>query len=169
VVSANEAHNLVPFCHGQKRSNESEVKTMKARLIFHGVAALTLIAAVAAAQTPKKPAKPASAAQASATADKSMGSAHASESVATPAPAATAKGDEMKTVSSNPLYKGNESAGANPLYQSKEKQAAPGSAGSTHVVEYKDGEDMTTRYRPGNNKTSKIKPTTGSETTPPSH
>ncbi len=30
---------------------------MKARLIFHGVAALVLVAAVAAAQAPNKPAK----------------------------------------------------------------------------------------------------------------
>ncbi|MGA8088115.1 MAG: hypothetical protein WCA10_12470 [Terracidiphilus sp.] len=34
------------------------------------------------------------------------------------------------------------------------------------VVEYKDPEDMTTRYRPGNNKTSKLKPSVGSATTP---
>ncbi len=94
-------------------------------------------------------------------ADKSLGSAHATESVATAAPAA-------ETVSSNPLHKGNQTAGTNPLYESKEKQAAPSSGASTDVVEYKDGEDGTTRSRPGNNKTSKAKPTTGSGAPPPS-
>ncbi len=96
-----------------------------------------------------------------ASADKSLSSAHATESVATPAPAA-------ETVSSNPLYKGNQSAGSNPLYQSKEKQAAASSGAGHDVVEYKDGEDGITRTRPGNNKTSKAKPITGSGTPPPS-
>ncbi len=58
------------------------------------------------------------------------------------------------------MYKDNKSTGSNPLYESKEKQAAPNPGASHEIVEYKDGEDMTTRYRPGNNKTSKIKPST---------
>lgn len=87
--------------------------------------------------------------------DKSLGSAHATESLDTPA-----KGGQMQNVSTNPMYKGDKSTGSNPLYESKEKQAAPNPGTSHDVVEYKDGEDMTTRYRPGNNKTSRIKPST---------
>ena len=57
---------------------------------------------------------------------------------------------------SNPLYQGNGQQGTNPLNQSKDKTAPkPNGTGSSAkpVVEYKDGEDQTTRYRPGNNKT----------------
>ena len=91
-------------------------------------------------------------------ADKSLGSAHATESLAAPDQAEKTKGGQMKNASTNPMYKDNKNSGNNPLYESKDKQAAPSSSHET--VEYKDGEDMTTRYRPGNNKTSKIKPST---------
>ncbi len=82
-------------------------------------------------------------------------SAHATETLdAAPGgsgvPAQTSKG-------SNPLYKESGSAGVNPLYESKDKTAAapePNATGHA-VVEYKDGEDGTMRYRPGNNKTAK--------------
>ena len=96
--------------------------------------------------------------------DKSLGSAHATESLAAPAQADTAKGSQLQNASTNPMYKDNTSAGNNPLYESKDKQAAPNPGSSHETVEYKDPEDMTTRYRPGNNKTSRIKPST---TNPP--
>ena len=61
------------------------------------------------------------------------------------------------TMSSNPMYKDNGNVGENPLYQGKDKTAAaPKPSATGHdVVEYKDPEDATTRYRPGNNKTTK--------------
>jgi hypothetical protein len=53
---------------------------------------------------------------------------------------------------SQTAQKGN--SGVNPMYQSKDKaNIKPNSGAST--VEYKDPEDMTTRYRPGNNKTTR--------------
>ena len=60
-------------------------------------------------------------------------------------------------VSSNPMYKDGGNVGENPLYQGKDKTAAaPKPTATGHdVVEYKDGEDGTMRYRPGNNKTAK--------------
>ena len=189
---------------------------MKARIIFHGVAILVLIATVAAAQAPaKNPAKPAPAGQSAdressapsvseltvskaqstdrksgsvvvldreassgmatgrrqhepvpSPADKSLGSAHATESISTQAPADKTKGS-MQSVSANPLYKDSSNQGNNPLYEPKDKQAAPSSGAGHDVVEYKDGEDMTTRYRPGNNKTSKAKPATDSPSPSP--
>jgi hypothetical protein len=198
---------------------------MKARIIFHGVAILVLVASVAAAQTPKQPAKPvpagqsadressapsvsevtASKAQASdrksgsvimmdrdaasgqasgreassgmatgrrqykpivISKDKSLGSAHATESVTAPMQADKAKGGQMQDATTNPMYKGNQNAGNNPLYESKDRPAALNRSASHEVVEYKDPEDMTTRYRPGNNKTSKLKPTTGNSNNP---
>ncbi len=92
--------------------------------------------------------------------EKSLGSAHATESVTAATQADKAKGGQMQNASTNPMYKDNKSEGSNPLYESKGKQAAPAAGASHDVVEYKDPEDMTTRYRPGNNKTSKIKPST---------
>lgn len=100
------------------------------------------------------------------TADKSLGSAHATESVNATEPAA--KSGKMQNASSNPLYKDNASAGNNPLYESNDKQSAPRPSAGHDTVEHKDGEDMNTRYRPGNNKTSKVKATSGTGTTPPS-
>lgn len=47
--------------------------------------------------------------------------------------------------------------GVNPLYEAKDKTAAPPSGnanGSKPVIEYKDGEDGTTHTRPGNHKPS---------------
>ncbi len=54
--------------------------------------------------------------------------------------------------SSNPQAAQNNNSGENPLYESKDKANLKPKAGGSDVVEYKDGEDMTTRYRPGNNK-----------------
>lgn len=96
-----------------------------------------------------------------ATNGKSLGSAHATESLdATPANS----GSGTEKAASNPLYKDNANQGANPLYQGKDKNAAApapskgvdGLEHSHETVEYKDPEDMTTRYRPGNNKTTKL-------------
>lgn len=92
------------------------------------------------------------------TADKSLGSAHATESLAAPAQADKAKGGNMQNASTNPMYKDNKNEGNNPLFESKDKKASSNAGASHEVIEYKDPEDMTTRYRPGNNKTSKIKP-----------
>ncbi|HTB97999.1 MAG TPA: hypothetical protein VK716_13385 [Terracidiphilus sp.] len=44
----------------------------------------------------------------------------------------------------------------NPMYSSKDKAAGkPAAKPHEETVEYKDPEDMTTRYRPGNNKTAR--------------
>lgn len=83
-------------------------------------------------------------------AGKSLQSAHAVESV----DGTQTAGDKKSAVNSNPMYKDSGNAGANPLYEGKDKTAAK--SGSGHeTVEYKDPEDMTTRYRPGNNKTTR--------------
>jgi hypothetical protein len=48
-----------------------------------------------------------------------------------------------------------------------ESLTAPKPKAKTPAVEYKDPEDMTTRYRPGNNKTTKINGKSQNSTTPP--
>ena len=48
----------------------------------------------------------------------------------------------------------NKNSGVNPMYESKDKANLTRNAGTSNV-EYKDPEDMTTRYRPGNNKTTR--------------
>jgi hypothetical protein len=70
--------------------------------------------------------------------------------------------------SSNPMYKDGGNVGENPLYEGKDKTAAaPKPSATGHdVVEYKDGEDGTMRYRPGNNKTTKTTDK-GNGTAPP--
>ena len=65
----------------------------------------------------------------------------------------------MQNAQSNPLYE-KKMEGTNPLYEgrdsaAKTKASSNGSTTTHDVVEYKDGEDATTRYRPGNNKTTK--------------
>jgi hypothetical protein len=65
--------------------------------------------------------------------------------------------------SSNLLYEANDKGGNNPLLENRDRDSAaqvPKSSASgrdhTHAtVEYKDPEDTTARYRPGNNKISK--------------
>ena len=78
----------------------------------------------------------------------SKSSAHATESLNT---------EQKPQAQSNPLYKDNTNQGSNPLFEGKAKTAAkPGDNGSkSKTVEYKDGEDQTSRTRPGNNKPSK--------------
>ena len=53
---------------------------------------------------------------------------------------------------SNPLYKDPGTNGANPLYESKDRTAAPPSSIGARPVEYKDGEDGVSHTRPGNHK-----------------
>lgn len=86
-------------------------------------------------------------------AGKSLGSAHAVESLDSKP---TQQNEEkMNGAQSNPMYKDSGTKGENPLYEGKDKIAAPTAGASHDVVEYKDPEDMTTRYRPGNNKTTR--------------
>jgi flagellar basal body L-ring protein FlgH len=83
------------------------------------------------------------------------------------APAASEKkvktNGSLQNAQSNPMYNDNKSEGTNPLYErdsaAKTKTSSNGATASHEVVEYKDPEDMTTRYRPGNNKIAKAKPT----------
>ncbi|MEO7144131.1 MAG: hypothetical protein ABI165_11600 [Bryobacteraceae bacterium] len=56
--------------------------------------------------------------------------------------------------SSNPQAAQNNNSGENPLYEPKNNANLKPKAGGSDVVEYKDPEDMTTRYRPGNNKSA---------------
>jgi hypothetical protein len=80
-------------------------------------------------------------------------SAHATESL----DAASKDAAKLSQAQSNPMYKDGGSQGTNPLYQGKDRTAAPPSSGngSKPVVEYKDGEDATTHTRPGNHKPAK--------------
>jgi hypothetical protein len=80
-------------------------------------------------------------------------SAHATESL----DAASKDPAKLSQAQSNPMYKDGGSEGTNPLYQGKDRTAAPSSGGngSRPVLEYKDGEDGTTHTRPGNHKPAK--------------
>lgn len=62
---------------------------------------------------------------------------------------------QSSNVKSNPLYESNGNSGQNPLYEGKDKTAIQPGTKASNVQAYKDPEDMTTRYRPGNNKTTK--------------
>ncbi|MGA7859266.1 MAG: hypothetical protein WCA11_15125 [Terracidiphilus sp.] len=92
---------------------------------------------------------------------KSMGSAHATESLATAPPQGKNELDQLYDRKANPHTALREHEGVNPLFEAKDKDAvAPPSKSASlehshETVEYKDPEDMTTRYRPGNNKTTK--------------
>jgi hypothetical protein len=84
----------------------------------------------------------------------------------------------LQAKKSNPLYE-DKGEGTNPLYEGRDsvaksngtstsgpqegsaqtnKAPSTGSTASSGVVEYKDGDDATARYRPGNNKTATVKP-----------
>lgn len=80
---------------------------------------------------------------------KSLGSAHATESsTVQPATASATQRGNMDNAQSNPLYKEKPTSGENPLYESKDKTAQPvqhSGKASHEVVEYKDGEDQQTR------------------------
>jgi hypothetical protein len=80
-------------------------------------------------------------------------SAHATESL----DAASKDPAKLSQAQSNPMYKDGGSEGTNPLYQGKDRTAAPSSGGNgcRPVLEYKDGEDGTTHTRPGNHKPAK--------------
>lgn len=54
------------------------------------------------------------------------------------------------------------STGENPLFESKDKAAPKQNTGASNVQPYKDPEDMTTRYRPGNNTTTSKTPVSSS-------
>jgi hypothetical protein len=91
---------------------------------------------------------------------------------------AKTKSGTMGNIKNNPLYK-DKSEGTNPLYEGRDSVTksngnsgpepkdgsaqtkmgpSTGNSRNPGVVEYKDGDDATTRYRPGNNKTATIKP-----------
>ena len=57
-------------------------------------------------------------------------------------------------MTTSPLHESHGNSGQNPLYEPKDKAAAQPGTGAAEVQPYKDPEDMTTRYRPGNNKTT---------------
>ncbi|MEO6805734.1 MAG: hypothetical protein ABI286_07300 [Edaphobacter sp.] len=57
---------------------------------------------------------------------------------------------------------GTHNTGENPLFESKGKTDLKQNAGASNVQPYKDPEDMTTRYRPGNNKTASQTPSSSS-------
>jgi hypothetical protein len=76
-------------------------------------------------------------------------SAHATESLSPSNKAGTGE---------NPLYKDGGKSGNNPLYEGKDAANSKPGTGASNAQPYKDPEDMTTRYRPGNNKTTKAAP-----------
>jgi hypothetical protein len=72
-------------------------------------------------------------------------SAHATESLA---PSVQADSKKMGSAQSNPLYQPNGHSSQSALYDSNRK------SGAVVHQDYKDGEDQTTRTRPGNKKTN---------------
>lgn len=88
---------------------------------------------------------------------KARSSAHATESLDRPGNSAAQKG-------TNPLYEDSGKSGTNPMYEGKGQANVKPGTGTT-AVEYKDPEDMTTRYRPGNNKTTSSAATQGAGAT----
>jgi hypothetical protein len=143
---------------------------MKARIIFHGVAILVLLATVAAAQTPGKPASTAPTGQ---SADRQSSSPSVSEVTmdneqarGREAASAMATGRSPHLPLSSAADKSLGSAHA-PETLIAFTQADKARGGQTQVLVYKDSEDITSRYRPRNNRNSKSKPTTGSTTIPP--
>jgi len=81
----------------------------------------------------------------------SRNSAHASESL----DGGSKDAGKMSQAQSNPLYKDGGLQGTNPLYQGKDRTAAPPASSGSKPAEYKDGEDGTTHSRPGNHKPAK--------------
>jgi len=136
-------------------------------ILFAG--AFLLIGSLAVAQTPtppkKNPARQASGGPAAPGAAKSMGSAHATESLSASTPSASAE-NAKDSKQSNPMYKENGNSGENPLFEGKDSVAPKPKSGASPTVQYKDPEDMTTRYRPGNNKTSRVVVKTDGSATP---
>jgi hypothetical protein len=90
------------------------------------------------------------------TGTKSLGTAHATEKLdAGHVTAAAAADSDAK-------------AGTNPPPAANDKTITHPKAGSSQIQPYKDPEDMTTRYRPGNNKTTKLNPNAKPKSTAPS-
>jgi len=81
----------------------------------------------------------------------SSNSAHAAVSL----DAASKDAAKLEKTQSNPLYKDGGTKGSNPLYEGKERTAAPSGNNGSKPVEYKDGEDGTTHTRPANHKPAK--------------
>ncbi len=80
-------------------------------------------------------------------------SGHASESLAPQSGSDQKQKAGMSGVQSNPLYQPNGTSGTNPLFEPKDKSTVKTSGSTTPAPQqYKDGEDGTTRTRPGNNK-----------------
>jgi hypothetical protein len=59
---------------------------------------------------------------------------------------------KMSEAQSNPLYKDGGTKGSNPLYEGKDRTAAPPSSNGSKPADYKDGEDGIAHTRPGNHK-----------------
>jgi hypothetical protein len=89
----------------------------------------------------------------------------------------------LHNAQSNPIYKDNKMEGKNPLYEGRTVDdndpsrhhptenktptvQQPANNVSHETVEYKDPEDMTTRTRPGNNKTTKTVSPAGQPSSP---
>ncbi len=80
-------------------------------------------------------------------------SAHATESVAAQSGSDQKHKGSLAGAQSNPLYQSTGNSGTNPLYESKDKSALRTNGNAAPAPQqYKDGEDGTTRTRPGNNK-----------------
>jgi hypothetical protein len=83
-------------------------------------------------------------------------SAHATESLATQSGSDQKHKAGMSGAQSNPLYQSSGTSGTNPLYEPKDRSTVKtGGSGTPAPVQYKDGEDGTTRTRPGSNKVNK--------------
>jgi hypothetical protein len=81
------------------------------------------------------------------------------KSAGTPNPSGTAKGIAVDHAGGNGVRRMDRgSSGENPLYEPKGKSTSKSAAGASTTPQYKDPEDMTTRYRPGNNKTTTMSP-----------
>ena len=65
------------------------------------------------------------------------------------------EGTQHSNTVTNPLYQPHGNSGENPLYEGKNKTISKPTTGTPTAQAYKDPEDMTTRYRPGNNKTTR--------------
>jgi hypothetical protein len=105
------------------------------------------------ALTGKRQHEPVLAADSATAGQNARNSAHATESL---------NAEQKPHAQSNPTYQDNGNQGTNPLFEKDSSAAKPSSTGTSSgangkskSVEYKDPEDQTTRYRPGNNKPSK--------------
>jgi hypothetical protein len=81
-------------------------------------------------------------------------------------PSATAKPQAVTTAreASSGMATGRREAA--PALPAGTQSSAKNSGHATEVIEYKDGEDTTTRYRPGNNKTTAVQTTSADAAKP---